>query len=254
MVGTLGVVDAVASCTGAGFSEDPSACQRRFGGRALWEWVTRRLSESQRLDAVAVIVPMAMLSKLQLPPDIFVLGTDSADPVARLAEVALRWHPKGMVRVAAGQPFVDPLLIDRLIAAAEQPGDKDACDYAGFVSSDCPGVREAQVGVAADWFSTEAVLRLAELTKGETTSPAFRVLQRSDEFVMRLLPLPPELDRADMRLALNVEDDWEHARAIYEALGPDRLEWRRITGLLEGQPAMRGRMADLNRRQELART
>jgi spore coat polysaccharide biosynthesis protein SpsF (cytidylyltransferase family) len=255
MVGTLGVVDAVAFCSGATLSDDPAACQRRFGGRALWEWVTRRLSESQRLDTVAVLVPTAMLSKLQLPPDILVLGTDNPDPVARLAEVALRWHPTGMVRVAAGQPFVDPLLIDRLVATAEQVGDRAAaCDYAGFVSSDRPGVREAQVGVAADWFSTDAVLRLARATKGETTSPAFRVLQRSDEFAMRLLPLPPELDRADMRLSLDVEDDWEHARAIYEALGPDRLEWRRITGLLEGQPAMRGRMADLNRSQEAAKT
>src|SRR5262245_3297336 len=126
MVGTLGVVDAVVSCSSAGFPEDSSACQRRFGGRALWEWVTRRVSESQRLDAVAVVVPLAMLSKSQLPPDILVLGTDNADPVARLAEVALRWQPKAMVRVATGQPFVDPLLIDRLIAAAEQTGDRAA--------------------------------------------------------------------------------------------------------------------------------
>lgn len=252
MVGTLGIVDAVAPFSRGTCADDAAACQRRFAGRALWEWVSRRLSEAHRLDAVAVLVPTSMLGKIQLPPDFLVLGTDSPDPVARMAEVVLRWQPKAIVRVVAGQPFVDPMLIDRLTTTAESesPGQ---CDYAGYVSSDSPGVREAQVGMGADWFSAEAVQRLTRMGGDPTTSPAARVLQHPERFEMRLVPLPPELDRADMRLALDVEDDWDHADAIFEALGPDRLEWRRITGLLEGQPAMRGRMADLNRLQETAK-
>ncbi len=53
-----------------------------------------------------------------------------------------------------------------------------------------------------------------------------------------------------MRLAVDTEEDWEHAQTIYEALGPEALDWQRIAGLLEQQPALRTRMAALNRQPE----
>ena len=42
-------------------------------------------------------------------------------------------------------------------------------------------------------------------------------------------------------------EDWEHAEAIFDALGPESLDWQGIAGLLEQQPALRQRMALLNR-------
>ena len=42
-------------------------------------------------------------------------------------------------------------------------------------------------------------------------------------------------------------EDWDHALAIYDALGPEAFEWQRIAGFLNHQPAMRKRMAALNR-------
>ncbi len=50
-----------------------------------------------------------------------------------------------------------------------------------------------------------------------------------------------------MRLTVDMEEDWEHALAIFEALGPDELDWQRIASLLNHQPALRRRMAALNR-------
>jgi spore coat polysaccharide biosynthesis protein SpsF (cytidylyltransferase family) len=46
---------------------------------------------------------------------------------------------------------------------------------------------------------------------------------------------------------VDIEEDWDHAEAIYEALGPERLDWQRIARLLDHQPALRSRMAALNR-------
>jgi spore coat polysaccharide biosynthesis protein SpsF (cytidylyltransferase family) len=65
-------------------------------------------------------------------------------------------------------------------------------------------------------------------------------------FHLRLLPIPPQLDRDDVRLALEVEEDWDHAQMILEALGPENLEWQRIASLLDEHPAIRARMAALN--------
>ena len=46
---------------------------------------------------------------------------------------------------------------------------------------------------------------------------------------------------------VDLDEDWDHALAIYEALGPEWLDWQRIARLLDHQPALRSRMAALNR-------
>ena len=68
-----------------------------------------------------------------------------------------------------------------------------------------------------------------------------------EKFNLRLMPAPAEIDREDVRLTVDIEEDWDHALAIYEALGPERLDWQRIARLLDHQPALRSRMAALNR-------
>lgn len=70
---------------------------------------------------------------------------------------------------------------------------------------------------------------------------------RPEEFRLRLIPVPVELDHDDVRLTIEHEEDWEHAETIFEALGPDELDWQRIARLLRQQPALRERMAVLNR-------
>ncbi len=64
---------------------------------------------------------------------------------------------------------------------------------------------------------------------------------------MRLIPVPQELDRDDVRLTIGGEEDWEHAQTIFEALGPEQLDYLRIAQLLDHQPALRKRMEALNR-------
>jgi spore coat polysaccharide biosynthesis protein SpsF (cytidylyltransferase family) len=66
-------------------------------------------------------------------------------------------------------------------------------------------------------------------------------------FNVRLIPLPPELDRDDLRLKIDFEEDWEHAQVIFEALGHDEWDWQHVADLLDSQPALRKRMAVLNR-------
>ncbi len=58
-----------------------------------------------------------------------------------------------------------------------------------------------------------------------------------EKFSLRLMPAPAEIDREDVRLTVDIEEDWDHALAIYEALGPERLDWQRIASLLDHQPA-----------------
>ena len=56
----------------------------------------------------------------------------------------------------------------------------------------------------------------------------------------------PLLDRDDLRLRIDREEDWDHLREITEAVDIQDCDWQRIAGLLDGQPALRKRMARLN--------
>ena len=54
-------------------------------------------------------------------------------------------------------------------------------------------------------------------------------------------------DEKAFRLAIDHAQDWEHAHVIFDALGPERLDWQRIAELLGNHPEMRKEMASLNR-------
>ena len=111
----------------------------------------------------------------------------------------------------------------------------------------------AQLGVFAEWCRAEAVL-LADQKATQITERSHLtrfIYSRPDVFQLRLLPVPKPLDRNDLRLSLKVEEDWDHAQLILDALGPENLDWQRIAHLLDEQPAIRERMAALNREMQM---
>ena len=73
------------------------------------------------------------------------------------------------------------------------------------------------------------------------------VRSHPEKFNLHWIPAPAEIDRDDVRLTIDIEEDWDHALLLFEALGDERFDWRRITSLLDHQPGMRRRMAALNR-------
>src|SRR5215471_19124336 len=109
----------------------PTAC-RRLGGKPLLEWVVRRMTESALLDGVIVLAPKCTetvdLSDL-VPRDVPLFTSDSPDALARYVDALGEFPAKHVVRVAAEHPFVDPVLIDRLVNTA---ANHQEADYVGF--------------------------------------------------------------------------------------------------------------------------
>jgi len=224
---------------------------RRFGGKSLLEWTVRRITDCQRLDGVIAIcdetVDDHFLAKT-VPPDVPVFRKSSVSPLERL-NAALSAHPaEAIVRVGQETPFVDPAMIDSLVAAAERfPG----CDYVGYCSRDGQPVFKSRVGIFAEWCKTDAIRRAVELASSDTdriNSTEF-VFSHPEIYQLRFISIPTELDRGDLRLMVDGNEDWEHAEAILEALGNDDLGWRQIVRLLDHQPSLRKRMAILNHEQ-----
>jgi spore coat polysaccharide biosynthesis protein SpsF (cytidylyltransferase family) len=182
---------------------------RKLGGKSILEWVVRRATDCQRLDAVVVLVGDDLLEAVRpvVPADVKVVSSGGLDPLAATVAALARWRAKSLVHICADNPFNDPVLIDRLASAADAHPD---CDYIGYCRADGRPAILTHLGVFADWCSARA-LRQADR---EAQGPAERghvttyLFGHPEKFNVRLIPLPAELDREDLRLTIDGEEDW----------------------------------------------
>ncbi|MCE9529500.1 MAG: NTP transferase domain-containing protein [Planctomycetales bacterium] len=250
MFTTLGVVEVVPSLDGLP-SDSPLAgiARRRFAGKTLLEWVVRRVTDADHLQQVVVTAGPDILSRSlaeSTPPDARVLHCESKDPLGRLAAVARKFPCRGIVRLAVSDPFVDPILIDRLITSV---AGEDDCDYACFVLGDGRPAHESRMGIFADWCRSDAILKADRLARSasDRAEPMQFICSRPKVFNIKHVPVPARLDRGDLRLAIRDEEDWENVETILEALGPESLDWQFITSLIDRHPNICQRMAEHNR-------
>ena len=248
MSGTLGIVEvpsAKPSLSSRPARRHPA--EYRFGNKPLLEWVVRRVTESLLLDQVVVLVDTAQADIILrvAPANVAVCIGHQPDELSRFAGVLRRYDAQHGVRVRLNSPFVDPELIDRLICTANNhPGS----DYIGYAAGRCGPMVLAQLGLFADWCRAEAVYQAEHRAwqAEDRHDPLRYVYSHPEVFQLRLIAVPQQLDRNDLRLAVHGDEDRDHAQIIFDALGPEKLEWQRIAELLDQQPALRQRMAMLN--------
>jgi spore coat polysaccharide biosynthesis protein SpsF len=175
------------------------------------------------------------------PADVAVVHLPGADPLARLAALARSRRADGLALVRADQAFIDPTLIDRLVAAtARHPG----CDYVTFVAADERPALLQPLGLFAEWCSRSALERADREARApaDRTSPTRYLYSHPELFRLTLIPAPADVEPAALRLGLETEDDWENAQAIVDALGPDGIDGVRIAQLLQHHPGLRSRL------------
>jgi spore coat polysaccharide biosynthesis protein SpsF len=222
---------------------------RKLGGRSLFEWVIRRVTDAMRLDGVVVVAceteDPQMVSRL-VPSDVPVFFGKGNDTLARFTTALEQCHAEGCVRILGDNLFIDPSLIDRLVTTAEAHPD---CDYVSYCSRDGRPTILSSVNVYGEWFRTSALRKAERLAHSESDREHITryLYSHPEKFRVQWMPAPDEIDREDVRLTVDLEEDWDHALTIYDALGPERLDWQRIARLLDHQPALRSRMAVLNR-------
>ncbi len=206
---------------------------RKLGGRTLFEWIVRRVTEGACLHAVVIVAGLndgAETILGQAPPDVPLLVLDEPSLPARLLHAADEFGAEGVIHVCADNPFIDPVLIDRLVTTAHEHPE---CDYVGYCSSDGRPAGRFQLGVCAEWTRVDALRQVVHRAAWTDQESGLRYWQRNpDSFCLRLIPIPDELDRHDFGGAMESEDEWEVAQALFDAMGPDGLDWRFAAGLL----------------------
>lgn len=230
MLNALGIVQPRPSADGS-----TAGLQRKLGGKSLLEWAVRQATDCQRLDQVVVAaLPGAeaeIISRL-VPRDVPVLIGSQPDRLRCFAEALAAYPAHGIVRIVADNPYTDPVLIDRLVKSADENPN---CDYISFCARDGRPAILSSIGVFGEWCGADA-LRKADRdarTADDRDAVTRYLFSHPEKFQVRLIPAPTELDRDNVYLTVNREEDWERAQAMIDVFGPEALDWRRIAALKE---------------------
>jgi spore coat polysaccharide biosynthesis protein SpsF len=244
MLKTLGVVQACFHSP-----RFRSNATRKLDGRSLFDWVIRRVTDAMRLDGIIVVASEAegreSISRM-VPRDVPIFFGEGGDALAHFTKALEQYPAECVVRILGDNLFIDPGLIDRLVTTAEAHPD---CDYASYCSRDGRPAILSPASVYAEWFRASALRKAERAARNELDREHVTryLYSHPEKFNLLLIPAPTEIDRDDVRLTIDIEEDWDHVLTIFDALGAERLDWQRIARLLDHQPALRNRMAALNR-------
>ncbi len=146
----------------------------------------------------------------------------------RTCEIAERTNAQWLVFVAPTCPFTDPVLLDKLISTAWANPDSD---YVGFIAPNSPEDVFGRLGLVGELCSRTAIDQIRQDRLLDDQSELRNFSRPCESRPVRLIPLPPALEKADIQLDLAQIPDWEHAHACMEAAGED-LSWQRLASLV----------------------
>ena len=219
--------------------------QRPLAGQSLVTRMISRLAECTSVD-------LAVVSGAHLPTRLLTTGIAGAQvldlPFAhvceRLAAAADRWQAEWVVYLPGNRPFIDPVLIDRLVSQAQRTPN---CDYVGFYSNGGGWRRMQHLGLAGEVCHADSLRRLRRnadhLQTDDGGSSLANCLQSVDGlYQMKFVPVPPELDRDDLRFSIEDENDWDQAELLSENFRADMTEWQPLADLVLGHSEIRQSM------------
>ncbi len=203
-------------------------CFKKFGRHSLLEWSLRRLSEAALLDHIAIVGPKALESQLLKCSlqGAHWIACDSSCAVERSEAVAQKLVAKWLVYTSPKCPFVDEILLDRMIGAGWKHPD---ADYVGYFSPTKPAFSLSSLGLVGEMVHRRTLEKLLTLrsANGDCRTVPARAREGVDVFNCRLLPLPTALDNERLRFSFESADDWEQLDALLELSDQD-ADYRRL--------------------------
>ncbi|TWU40673.1 NTP transferase domain-containing protein [Novipirellula artificiosorum] len=228
--------------------------QRSLAGQPLVLRMARRLSECQLVDQVMVVgsnMPSEVLTSgiagIGGVAGIGSLNLGSCHVCERLSAAADHCHADWVLRVPCNQPFVDPVLVDQLLAKAFAA---DHCDYLGYASSTGDAGCVDRLGLVGEACHADALRRLRRnadrLPADDSASIASWLENSPGVYQLKFVPLPSQLDRKDLRFAVQDELDWDDAELLCDTVINDDSAWQRLAEIVTSNESLRSSMESRN--------
>ena len=218
-----------------GSSRLPGKVLLPLAGSAILEWVVRRASAAASLDRVAVATSTAgrddAIVRFCLERSWPVFRGDEQDVLDRYYTGALDAGAKIVVRITADCPFIDPVVIDRVVAALTVP---TPVDYA----SNTLEPRTFPRGMDVEAFTMAALERAwrtdANPESREHVTP--HMYRNPKLYSVRQVSLLRNL--SDMRWTLDTHEDYGFLVAAAALVDDMLTPWTRILRAVEEHPEL----------------
>ena len=223
--------------------------QRKIGGMPLITRMARRLSEGTQLDGVTITgsdIPSSLLTAGIAGVELINMPA-GVHHCERLSAAADRSQCEWVVHVAGNRPFVDAVLIDQLVAKAKKMPE---CDYLGYTSDAGDWHRVDRLGLMGEVCHADSLRRLRSnadrLPRCNDRSIVSWLENAPGAYHLKFIPIPEELDRDDLRFAIETESDWDDVQLLCETSVSDDSDWQDLTKLVMANTRLRTSMATRN--------
>lgn len=221
---------------------------RKLEGQTLINRMARRLSECQLVDRIFV-VGAAMPSKILTSglAEVACIDLPASHVCERLCEAANASNTDWVVYVPANRPFIDPTLIDQMLAKA---GRTDSCDYIGYRTGNGDPLAMDKLGLTGEACHADTLRRLQRnvdrLVDQPVGSLAAWLMTAPGAYHFHFIPVPDQLDRADLRFSIETEADWDDAVVLCETMQGADSQWQELAQLVLANANLRNSMARRN--------
>ena len=207
-----------------------------IAGQTMLARVVRRVQRSSLIDEVVVATSHnpdddAIVNECRTLAVSVVRGSEE-DVLDRYRDAALASGATVCVRVCADSPLVDPGVCDLVVTSIRQ-ADPPA-DYAGNkIDPSFP------LGLDVEAFSIEALERTWSAARNDYERAHVTVYMYSHPELFRLVGVSSPVDRQTWRWTVDVPEDLEFVRQVYENLGgTNDFAWDDVVNLIEREPGL----------------
>ena len=208
---------------------------RRLEGKSVLEWIVRQMTDTELLDAVAVVAEDGtrgdIIRKLT-PDDVPVYSTRALDTAVAVQEALEHFNAKACILIGADWPFLDSELIDRLVRASRRT---ENCDYVAYQFTNEIFSAERPYGLFPEWYRGNSIRDLISKSDDpiHRQMPGTYFLDNQSAYRVTSLPIPAGLDKVeDMKFSFDDEDDWDNILDLHNALDLEVLDCRKVGNFL----------------------
>lgn len=236
-----------------GSSRLPRKMLLKLNGVTLIEFVLQRLQQASCVDRIIVATTDSpeddMLESAVIATGCSVFRGSVHNVLQRYHGAVEQYHADVIVRICGDNPFLEISEITRLV------GLLTAHDY-DYVANSLPDGTHlilTGTGLAVEVFSYNAMQKMLaqqlDTYHQEHVTPYF--YENPQQFKIHFSPIPFPLNR-DIRLTMDIPEDYENIRSIYAELYPD-FSIQRVNRFVETHPGMLKKMQHIAEQQKKGR-
>lgn len=212
----------------------PGKVLKDLVGKPMLEHIVNRLYQATEIDTVVVATSTKDIDNVILEfcqqRGIQVFRGSEKDVLDRYFQSARQYQSDVVIRVTADCPLVDFEGIDVLIRELIHR----QIDYVGFDSTRLPR------GLTGEVFTFET-LKLTHETAHhpyEREHVTIHMYEHPEKFRVAVLEPPSWMHRPNFRLTVDTQEDLDLIRRIYETIGSEIVDLRKVIELMDKHPEL----------------